>query len=130
MDGLAEVVSMIDRKEAVLVTSVISRTEVLEASLSPQNQGTFDNVFKRTNCKLVDVTSPISGLAHDIRSFYRANGRNLKTPDCTHLATAIAYECVEMHTFDEDDLIPLSGNIAGRSLIICKPRGRQRVLFT
>ena len=33
MEGLAEVVSMIDRKDVVLITSVVSKTEVLESTL-------------------------------------------------------------------------------------------------
>ena len=131
MEGLAEVVSMIDKKEAILVTSVITRTEVLESSLSKENKGEFDKLFKRTNCKQVDVDAPISELAHDIREFCKnSTGKNLKTPDSTHLATAIIYECHELHTFDEDDMISLNGNVAGHNLIICKPKGKQGVLFT
>lgn len=129
MQGLAEVVSMIDRKDAVLITSVVSRTEVLESTLTQENKGKFDKVFQRTNCKMVDLNAPISELAHDIREYYKASGKVLGTPDCQHLATAIAYECDEFHTFDEDDLIPLSGNVAGHNLIICKPKGIQMVMF-
>ena len=131
MQGLAEVVSMIDKKEATLVTSVITRIEVLESSLSNDNKGQLDNLFKRTNCIQVDVDAPISELAHDIREYYKnLTGKNLKTPDCTHLATAIVWECDELHTFDEDDMISLNGNVAGHNLIICKPKGKQGVLFT
>ncbi|MCH8262825.1 MAG: hypothetical protein IIA77_07230 [Proteobacteria bacterium] len=59
MQGLAEVVSMIDRKDAVLITSVVSRTEVLESTLTQENKGKFDKVFQRTNCKMVDLNAPI-----------------------------------------------------------------------
>ena len=130
MEGLAEVVSMIDKKEAVLITSVVTRTEVLESSLSTENRGMFDNLFKRTNCKMVDLNAPIGELAHDIREYYKLQGKNIKTPDCQHLATAIAYECDELHTFDEDDLLRLDGNIAGHKLKVCKPKGKQMEMFS
>jgi len=130
MQGLAEVVSMIDKKEAILVTSVITRTEVLESTLSDENKGMFDKLFKRTNCKQVDVTAPISELAHDIREFCKnSTGKNLGTPDSQHLATAIVYKCDELHTFDEDDMTPLNGNVAGHNLVICMPKGKQMVMF-
>ena len=127
MQGVAEVVSMIDKKEAVLVTSVITRTETLESTLSEENKGLFGALFKRTNCLLVDVTAPISDIAHEIREYYRERGKNIKTPDSTHLATAIAYQCDELHTFDGDDMLKLSGDVAGRNVTICKPKGRQGV---
>ena len=130
MEGLAEVVSMIDKKEAILITSVITRTEVLESSLTSENKGKFDLLFKRTNCIQVDVNAPISEMAHDIREFYKTKtGKNLKTPDSTHLATAIIYQCDELQTFDEDDMIPLSGNVADHNLVICKPKGKQMVIM-
>jgi len=128
MEGLAEVVSMIERKDAVLITSVISRTEVLESTLTQENKGEFDKIFQRTNCKMVDLNAPISELAHDIREYYKASSKVLGTPDCQHLATAIAFGCDELHTFDEKDMIPLSGNVAERNLIICKPKGEQMVM--
>lgn len=129
MEGLAEVIAMIDRQEAILMTSVMTRTEVLESSLPARAQNLFDKIFDRQNIVSVDVTAPISNLAHQIRDHYRQSGRGLKTPDSIHLATAINCKADELHTFDEDDLIPLSGNIAGYRLIICKPKGLQGVLF-
>ena len=129
MEGLAEVIAMIDRQEAILMTSVMTRTEVLESSLPARAQNLFDKIFDRQNIVSVDVTAPIGNLAHQIRDYYRQNGRSLKTPDSIHLATAINCKADELHSFDEDDLIPLSGNIAGYRLIICKPKGMQGVLF-
>jgi hypothetical protein len=72
-------------------------------------------------------------LAHDIRDYYiiRAQehgGKTLSTADAIHLATAILYRADEFHTFDERGsaknlgLIPLSGNVGGHSLKICKPK--------
>jgi predicted nucleic acid-binding protein len=129
MEGLAEIVAIIDRQEATMMTSVLTRTEVLESSLPSHAQNLFNKIFDRPNVVSVDLTAPISDLAHSIRDYYRQNGRSLKTPDSIHLATAINHKVDEFHTFDEDDLISLSGNVAGRGLIICKPKGIQTLLF-
>jgi hypothetical protein len=46
------------------------------------------------------------------------------------LATAILYRVTEFHTFDNDGdakhlgLLPLSGNVGGNRLLICKPQAR------
>jgi sortase (surface protein transpeptidase) len=37
------------------------------------------------------------------------------------LATGIHYEVNAFYTVDEDDLLPLNGNVAGYTLLICKP---------
>lgn len=129
MEGLTEVVSMVDRQEAILMTSVLTRTEVLESTLPNNAQNLFSKIFYKPNIVSVDLTAPISDLAHSIRDHYRRNSKSLKVPDSVHLATAIHHKVDELHTFDEDDLIPLSGNIAGNKLIICKPKGMQGVLF-
>lgn len=129
MEGLAEIAAMIDRQEAILMTSVLTRTEVLESTLPNNAQNLFNRIFDKPSIVSVDLTAPISVLAHSIRDHYHRNGKRLKSPDCVHLATAIHHKVDELHTFDEDDLIPLSGNIAGNKLIICKPKGIQGELF-
>lgn len=129
MEGLAEVVAIIDRQEATMMTSVLTRTEVLESSLPSHAQNLFNKIFDRPNVVSVDLTSPISNLAHSIRDHYRQNGRTLKTPDSIHLATAINHKVDEFHTFDEGDLIPLNGDVSGHRLIICKPKSIQTSFF-
>jgi hypothetical protein len=69
-------------------------------------------------------------LAQEIRVFYRQRNKKLSVPDTTHLATAIHYRVDALYTFDEDDLLPLNGNVAGHDLVICKPPlPRQGKLF-
>jgi predicted nucleic acid-binding protein len=128
MEGLAEVAALFDRREAVLVTSVLAKTEVLESSLDATGRALFDDIFKRSNIVLCDVTEPISDLAREIRDHGKLSGRNIKTPDATHLATAIIYRVDAMHTFD-GRLLSLNGAGTGRQLVVCKPRGVQRELF-
>ena len=60
MDGLAEVVAVISRQEAIVMTSVMTRAEVLESSLPPHAQNQFGKIFDRPNVVSVDVTAPIS----------------------------------------------------------------------
>lgn len=72
----------------------------------------------------------VAQLAHDIRDFYsEPDKRDMGTPDCIHLATAIIYAADEFNTLDgsgkkrRHDLIPLSENIMGgkHKLPIRKP---------
>jgi len=68
-------------------------------------------------------------LAGELRDFYQNKGnvKPLSLPDAIHLATAIIYNVEAFYTFDEKGnakfcgLIPLSGNVAGHNLQICKP---------
>ena len=54
----------------------------------------------------------------------------MSTPDAIHRATAILYRVTEFHTFDHDGnakllgSLPLSGNVGGYRLTICKPVAR------
>ncbi|HEX8165602.1 MAG TPA: PIN domain-containing protein [Beijerinckiaceae bacterium] len=89
--------------------------------------------MKRIN--RIGMDGKVASLAHDIRDHYMARaaefgGKTLSTPDAIHLATAILYRADEFHTFDNDGsakslgLIPLSGNVGGHRLTICKPQAR------
>jgi PIN domain len=76
------------------------------------------------------VYALLDGL-HDLRNHYAAKGKKtLSAPDAIHLATAILYRADEFHTFDSDGssrslgLLPLSGDVGGHRLIICKPVAR------
>jgi hypothetical protein len=82
------------------------------------------------------MDSKIASLAHDIRDHYMVrkdefDGKTLSTPDAIHLATAVLYRVDEFHTFDGGGssskslgLIPLSGDVGGHKLMICKPQAR------
>lgn len=128
MEDLAGVVTQISNKDAFMFTSVMTQTEVLSGTLTTSAKKVFDDVFMRQNIYMVDVTQKVSQLAHDIRNHYRDNGIKLKTPDATHLATAIIHSANEFHTFDEQ-LLKLHPNVAGYPLKICKPQSRQSSLF-
>ena len=128
MEGLAEVAWLVDRNQAIIVTSVMTKGEVWQSALPVNVRVMFADVFKRPNVVLVDLSDPISALGGVIREDYASRHAKLKLADAQHLATAIACKVTEFHTFDENDLIAKSGNVAGYKLIICKPKGIQGIL--
>lgn len=133
MEGLAEVVAMVDAQECFVVTSVTTRREVLDSTMSPESGDKFRSLVGHPSFTFANVSFPISDLASQIRDFYKGikpQSIRVKLPDATHLATAIAYEVDEFHTFDADDLIRFNGNVAGYKLKICKPSAVQKRLFT
>lgn len=133
MDGVREVISRHKRREVRLVTSVLTRIEVLQARIPVGVGNSFTDLLKRMT--QLGVDTKVAGLAHDLRDHYAANaatqgGKILSTADAIHLATAIHYRVDEFHTFDNDGnakhlgLLPLSGNVGGHRLRICKPESK------
>lgn len=125
MEGVYELAEKFEKKEIILVTSVTTFTEVLETRITAEAAKIFENFFKRRNAILMNIDARIATLARSIRGYYDQRGKKLSTPDSQHLASAIHYRVDEMHTFDEDDLLPLNGNVADHRLIICKPHTPQ-----
>ncbi len=128
MEGLAEVVALIAQSNAILVTSVVTRVEVLDSTLPEEAKKLLDSIFKRRNIVRVNVDDYASNLAHEIRDFYKKQGKSVKSADSLHLAAAITHGVDQFHTFD-GELLRLNGQVAGYPLVICKPSGIQRVLF-
>lgn len=133
MDGVREVIARHKRREVRLVTSTLTRVEVLESRIPAGVGNAFTDLLKRMT--QLGMDTKIASLAHDLRDFYARNavaskGKNISTPDAIHLATAIHHRADEFHTFDNDGsaknlgLLPLSGNVAGHRLTICKPVAR------
>jgi predicted nucleic acid-binding protein len=122
MEGVREIIDLSKRRDCRIMTSVITSVEVLQSKIPAGIDTMFLGLLKRVT--RVGVDTKVAQLAHDIRDNYRQSGKKIKTPDALHLATAIIHRANEFHTFDEDDLIPLSGNVAGHRLTICKPKAR------
>jgi predicted nucleic acid-binding protein len=133
MDGVNDVAEAITKGHYILLTSVFTQAEVLNSTLSDEARIKFRGLFQRKNCQMTAADQRVISLSHDLRDHYQKQKAidslpSLGTPDAIHLATAILYEVKEFHTFDERDeprkrraLIPLSGNVAGHNLTICKP---------
>lgn len=114
MESMEQHVKLIDEGKIVLVTSVVSFTEVLEAGQDHVIKG-FYSLFDRPNVVAIAVDTVVAKLAGEIRKQHK-----IKTPDAIHLASAIHYGVAEFHTLD-DKLIKLGSDLAGRKLLICEP---------
>ena len=133
MDGVNDVAQNIHKNHVTLITSVISKAEILESTLDSVARQKLDAIFKRRNVVSVAADDRVMKLAHAIRDYYQQQKPSdglptVTTPDAIHLATAIHYEASELQTFDEKNipgkrraLIPLSGNVAGHNLLVRKP---------
>jgi hypothetical protein len=107
--------------------------EVLEGKLPAGMPTLFASMMKRVHRVGMDIK--VASVAHDLRDYYASRkaefgGKMLASPDAIHLAMAIIYRVTEFHTFDNDGdaktlvLLPLSGNVGGNRLTICKPTAR------
>jgi predicted nucleic acid-binding protein len=133
MDGVREVIDRSKRRECKIVTSTLTSVEVLDSRLPVGLKTLFYGILKRTT--RLGMETKVAELAHDLRDHYMARsaefgGKTLGTPDAIHLATAIIHRVTEFHTFDQNGnaknlgLLPLSGNVGGHGLNICKPQAR------
>ncbi len=133
MDGVREIIDRFKRREVKIVTSVVTIVEVLSGRIPVGMESLISGLMKRINKLGVDIK--VAQMAHDLRDYYSNNrdkfeGKILSTPDAMHLATAIIHRVTEFHTFDHDGdaknlgLLPLSGNVGGNRLTICKPQAK------
>jgi predicted nucleic acid-binding protein len=140
-EGVRKLMKCIDDGEVRMITSELTRAEVLRCTLSADAQSKFDAVLQRRNVGVMNTDHFTWKLTHDLRDYYQAQKRNdrlrtLTVPDAVHLATALQYEVDIFYTFDEKNgprgrrgLIPLNGDVAGFELKIIKPLGEPD-LFT
>jgi predicted nucleic acid-binding protein len=139
MEGLGKIADLVERAELVLVTSTLTRAEILQSKTSTAAMKRYDGLFRRSNVVAQNVDIPIAKLTSELMDHYLNTDFELLTPDAIHLATAIYYNAHEFHTFDGSDatrkprrskykrcgLLLLDGNIAGRPMKICKPSEEQ-----
>jgi len=122
MEGVGYCIERIMNNEIKVITSVNTIGEILPGKFPPGAYDLFKRtISKRRNFDLIGIDLRISTIAQEIRDYYSSLNRKIELPDAYHLATAIHYTVDAFYTFDEDDLLPLNGNVAGRNLIICKP---------
>lgn len=133
MDGVREIVQRARRREAKIITSVLTVTEVLESQLPAGMKTLLDGLMRRVS--RVGMEIRVAKMAHDLRDFYTSRsqefgGKTLGVPDAIHLATGILHRVTEFHTFDNGGtgkalgLLQLSGNVGGHRLTVCKPEAR------
>lgn len=134
MDGLSEIIELVESNKAILMTSVLWRAEVLHNSFNDEQKKKISDLFKYRYIQELAIDGRIMQLAGEIRSFHKGLAqkdmiKNIRTPDAIHLASAIHYEASEFHTFDgkktganSGGLLTLNGNVAGHRLKICAPQ--------
>lgn len=132
-EGIEEVVRDVHSNKIVLFTSIMTSTEVLESKMPAEAQKKFKDIFNRKNVSRIDVTPRVGDKSHFIRNYYSQRGIDISSPDAIHLATAIVYEADELQTLDgagkrkrKNDLIPLSGSVAGHKLTIRAPESSSK----
>lgn len=118
ISGLREVIDMVERRQARILTSELILAEVLD------NAGQLERLMKRPEYFMVSASGPILRRVRELREAARREGRSLKTPDATYIATALAYRVEALHTFD-GQLLGLSRSPLIDGLQICKPSGEQ-----
>jgi len=67
LEGLEEVAKMVDSNKAVLLTSEITKTEVLEGKMTQDQQAKFNLLFQRKNVVPIDVTGRVLSKTKVIR---------------------------------------------------------------
>lgn len=135
MEGVTAIVQDIEKDKADLITSALTRLEVLEAKVGEDANADFEEFLERPDLTVATVDLSVIEVAYKIRNYYRANnefGKTVSVPDAIHLATAIVHQATVFHTFDAENrketlgLIPLSGTLAGEyPLQIEKPSAQQ-----
>ena len=134
MAGVYAVSMEVFKKRLILMTSVVTKAEIQQASLTPEQLERFNKIFDLSNIRAVEVSEGVATKAGQLRHYYKSIGDGkpgLCKDDSYHLATAIIYKVAAFHTFDRADkkncrgLLGLNGDVAGYPLRIVKPQTAQ-----
>jgi hypothetical protein len=72
-----------DKGEAKLITSVITRVEILDVDADQQGKQRFLDAFVPPRAQMIQVTPPIATLAHEIRNHTKPqDGPGGRSGDC------------------------------------------------
>jgi predicted nucleic acid-binding protein len=125
-----EIVKLIRRNQVIIVTSVITRAELLERRLGPQKLRVYDEQFARKNVVEQPVTRSVCLRASDYRSHFPTLRKGAKFADAVHLATAVDNNVDELHTTDAEDLLPCNGDSMLRGTQVIRPVSDKPNLLT
>lgn len=127
----------IDANRAVVMTSVMAKTEMFHKLKTQWAKDEYTRFCQRPNVSVVNQDERIGDKSSEIREYYTTKGITLDAGDCVHLATAILYKADALYTLDGSSdhpkpnaLLLLNGNVAGYPLPILKPRSDQPSLFS
>jgi predicted nucleic acid-binding protein len=117
-DDCKKVLDAFERGELVIGTSTETIVEVAfkvrRDKVTPELESELDLFFQK-RFEYYDVDRNIATSARGLLWKHR----KLHTKDAIHVATAIRMKADELHSYDEEHLIPLDGEIGG--LKICAP---------
>ena len=128
VDRCEHLIELAKKGDVQLWTSTITLAEVYKkkcengiVALDEARDADFENYLLSNFVYLVQLDQAIGTLA---RRLLRKHPGLKKPNDALHLATAALNNVAELHTFDDDNLIPLDGKVArrdGEFLKICEP---------
>lgn len=128
VDRCQYVISLARAGNAQVWTSAFTLAEVFKKNcgngvggIDSSSDADFENYVQQDFLVVVQVDYDVGVLA---RRLLRAHPKLKKPADAIHLATAAISNVDELHTFDQDNLIPLSGKVLradGVPLVICLP---------
>lgn len=129
LKNLRALAALVDSGDVRICTPTITIIEVLACQMTPEQEGLFQDFLNRSNVEVVSVSRKIAEKAREIRNCYHQNNLEIAVPDSIHLATAIHYEAIALHTYDgcgkrrrKTDLLALDIPLIGKyNLKICKP---------
>lgn len=130
-DALSYVIDEARKGNVEICTSLFTLAEVYkrpcdgdQKGLPPTVDQPFEDYITQDFVVRIQVDSDVGTLARRLLRKYPTIG---KPQDAIHLATALLNNAAELHTFDRDNLLGLSGQIAckdQRKLLICHPPTR------
>jgi predicted nucleic acid-binding protein len=102
--------------ECVWVKTILDPSGKLN-KLSPAHEEMLHKYFLRPYIRAVQCDRRIAELSRSLMWTYPA----LHPKDAIHVATAVFHQVDFMHSFDDGDLVKLSGKIGNPPLRICHP---------
>ena len=118
-----------ERGEIEIWTSTITLAEVYKVrsggDADPEADKKLDDFLSQSYIVHVQIDRDV---AMEARRLLRAKLPGLRKPyDAVHLACAVWHDIETFHTFDRDDLLPLTGRVRcrnGNSITVSKPPNR------
>src|SRR5438105_6222894 len=100
MIGIQDVVYEVEINETLLFTSAVTRGEIYFGKLDLGKKNMYARLMRRSNVQEIAADPRIMDRVSAIREYHDARGQKVKTPDATHLATAVLYRADEFLTMD------------------------------
>lgn len=102
--------------EVVWVKAIVDGKGKLN-KLSPDHEPIIQKYFSKSYIRPINCDRQIAELSRELMWKYA----KLKPKDAIHVASAVFLQVDVMHSFDDDDLIPLDGKVGNPPLKICHP---------